>query len=167
MAAMRPVAGENLMAGPISERAFEDAIECALLAGGPDACPGPPPAIHEKRAGFGVAPPGGYHRRTPDEYDRTLCLIPRDVIDFVVASQPKEWARLKEHHGEAVKEQFLQRLAREVEKRGVLDVLRHHRVAGPPALGVARLRRRAGVPLTRCTWTRSCRAWRPCRPSPG
>lgn len=24
----------------VSERAFEDAIECALLAHGPDACPG-------------------------------------------------------------------------------------------------------------------------------
>ncbi len=28
------------MTPDISERSFEDAIECALLAGGPDVCPG-------------------------------------------------------------------------------------------------------------------------------
>ncbi|HHV55572.1 MAG TPA: type I restriction endonuclease subunit R [Firmicutes bacterium] len=70
-------------------------------------------------------PPGGYHKRRPDEYDRVLCLIPRDVVDFVLATQPKEWAKLKQHHGGAVKEQFLKRLSSEIERRGALDVLRN------------------------------------------
>ncbi|MBC7084649.1 MAG: type I restriction endonuclease subunit R, partial [Firmicutes bacterium] len=52
-------------------------------------------------------------------------LIPRDVVDFVVATQPKEWARLKQHHGAEVKERFLKRLASEIERRGALDVLRN------------------------------------------
>ncbi|HEX9641412.1 MAG TPA: type I restriction endonuclease, partial [Candidatus Krumholzibacteria bacterium] len=42
----------------------------------------------------------------------------------MLATQPKEWAKLKQHHGAAVKEQFLRRLAAEIERRGALDVLR-------------------------------------------
>jgi len=68
---------------------------------------------------------GGYHRREPEEYDRQLCLIPRDVLDFVYATQAKEWTRLKQHHRDEVKDRFLQRLSREIESRGALDVLRN------------------------------------------
>ncbi|HET9327400.1 MAG TPA: RNA-binding domain-containing protein, partial [Candidatus Eisenbacteria bacterium] len=56
---------------------------------------------------------------------RALCLIPRDVVDFVLATQPKEWKKLSEHHGTAVKEKFLERLSREIGRRGALDVLRN------------------------------------------
>jgi type I site-specific restriction-modification system R (restriction) subunit len=69
--------------------------------------------------------PGGYRKRLPEDYDRGLCLVPRDVVDFVLATQPKEWQKLGQHHGVAVKEQFLRRLASEIERRGALDVLRN------------------------------------------
>ena len=108
----------------IAERGFEEAIECGLLQYGPDACVGDAPAIHEAPAPYGDTPPGGYRKRRPDDYDRTLCLLPRDVVDFVLATQPKEWQKLAQHHGAAVREQFLKRLAVEIERRGVLDVLR-------------------------------------------
>ena len=39
----------------VAERKLEDAIECALLAGGPDACPGEG-WIHEERTPYGDAP---------------------------------------------------------------------------------------------------------------
>src|SRR5207247_7860072 len=42
-----------------------------------------------------------------------------------LATQPKEWARLKQHHGAAVRERFLRRLTAEIKQRGALDVLRH------------------------------------------
>jgi type I restriction enzyme R subunit len=110
----------------ISERSFEEAIECALLRGGPDACPGdPPPAARETPPGYGDTLPGGYLRRRPEDYDRALCLLPRDVLDFVLATQPNEWKRLSQHHGAAVQERFLARLAAEITRRGVLDVLRN------------------------------------------
>ena len=70
-------------------------------------------------------PPGGYRKRDAEDYDRTLCLLPRDVVDFVLATQPKEWKKLEQHHGAAVQEQFLKRLAAEIERRGALDVLRN------------------------------------------
>ena len=84
-----------------------------LLAGGPDAAAG---EVREPELPFGAveAIPGGYRRRTSDDYDRHLCLIPRDVLDFVLATRPKTWQRLRKHHGAEVKERFLKRLAREV-----------------------------------------------------
>jgi type I restriction enzyme, R subunit len=108
----------------IAERSFEDAIECGLLRHGPDACAGGATAVREAPAPYGGTLPGGYRRRRPDDYDRTLCLLPRDVVDFILATQPKEWQKLAQHHGAAVREQFLKRLASEVARRGVLDVLR-------------------------------------------
>jgi len=113
------------MSVDISERSFEDAIECGLLLHGPDAWTGDATVVREPSTPYGETPPGGYRKRRPEEYDRALCLLPRDVVDFVLATQPKEWRKLEQHHGSAVKEQFLKRLAAEIERRGALDVLRN------------------------------------------
>jgi type I restriction enzyme R subunit len=114
------------MSPEISERSFEEAIECALLLHGPDACAGDSTAVRETPPPYGDTPPGAYRKRKAEDYDRTLCLLPRDVVDFVLATQPKEWKKLEQHHGkEAVREQFLKRLAAETERRGALDVLRN------------------------------------------
>ena len=103
----------------ISERAFEDAIEACLLQDGGG-------LIAEERGGYLDAAPGGYRKRTSGDYDRALCLIPEDALDFVQVTQPREWERLSQHHGAAaVEERFLQRLASEIARRGALDVLRH------------------------------------------
>ena len=103
------------MYADISERAFEDAIESSLLRG----------VVQENPISSPDLTPGGYRRRTSDDYDRALCLIPEDALDFVLLTQPKEWERLSQHHGAAVEEQFLKRLASEIARRGALDVLRH------------------------------------------
>ncbi len=110
----------------ISERAFEDAIEAALLRHGPDEVGGAPPVAGEGRVPYGDdgMQPGGYLKRRPQDYDRTLCLLPNDVLDFVLATQPKEWKRLSQHYGTQVKERFLKRLSSEIERRGALNVLR-------------------------------------------
>ena len=110
----------------ISERAFEDAIEAALLRHGPDEVGGAPPVASEGRVPYGDdgMQPGGYLKRRPQDYDRTLCLLPKDVLDFVLATQPKEWQRLSQHYGSQVKERFLKRLSSEIERRGALNVLR-------------------------------------------
>jgi type I restriction enzyme R subunit len=112
------------MSPDVSERSLEAAIEHALLQHGPDA--GGTGAIRDPSATYGDRPPGGYRKRAPEDYDRALCLIPRDVVDFVLATQPREWEKLAGHHGkDAVREQFLRRLASEIERRGALDVLRN------------------------------------------
>jgi type I restriction enzyme R subunit len=113
------------MSPEISERSFEEAIECGLLLHGPDAYAGEADAVRETLSVYGDTPTGGYRKRKPEDYERTLCLLPRDVVDFVLATQPKEWQKLTQHHGAAVREQFLKRLAAEIERRGALDVLRN------------------------------------------
>ena len=113
------------MTPEISERAFEKAIECALLRHGPDACPGDATTVGESTTPYGDDPiPGGYLRRDPKDFDRGLCLLPADVLDFLLATQPEEWEKLGQHHGAEVKARFLGRLSREIGRRGALDVLR-------------------------------------------
>ena len=114
------------MTPKISERAFEDVIECFLLRYGPDACPEDRGEVRESPPPYDAEPvPGGYHKRHPEDYDRRHCLIPGDVVDFLLATQPKEWQKLKQHHGADLKPRFLGRLSREIGRRGALDVLRN------------------------------------------
>ena len=114
------------MSPDISERAFEDAIERALLQHGPDAYPEDAGELREPAASYGDDPlPGSFHKRSSkDHYDRSLCLVPTDVLDFFLATQPKEWSKLSQHYGADVKPRFLGRLSREIARRGALDVLR-------------------------------------------
>ena len=101
----------------ISERNFEQVIEATLLAGGPDAYSGGEGVVIESPEAYENAP-GGYRKRRPEDYDKALCLDPNMVLDFIYATQPKIWERLKQHHGSEVKERFLKRFASEIEKRG-------------------------------------------------
>jgi type I restriction enzyme, R subunit len=113
------------MSPEVSERSFEEAIECGLLQRGPDACAEEAAVVRQRPSLYGNASSGGYRKRAQEDYDRALCLIPRDVTDFILATQPKEWEKLAQHHGTAVREQFLKRLAAEIERRGALDVFRN------------------------------------------
>jgi type I restriction enzyme R subunit len=113
------------MSRVVSERSFEEAIECALLQDGPDACEGEAFPLRDLSAFDGESQPGGYRKARPEEYDQALCLLPRDVIEFIIITQPKEWKRLQQHHGADVKAKFLKRLATELKNRGGLEVLRH------------------------------------------
>lgn len=108
----------------VSEKNFESTIECALLAGGPDACPGDETATREASPAYGALAPGGYRRRTSQDYDPELCLDPEMVVAFLQATQPKEWAKLVKQYGDQARARFLRRLSREIAKRGTLDVLR-------------------------------------------
>lgn len=113
------------MSPEISERSLEETIHAALLAESGGAAAGDASPGCEARPAYGEGMPGGYLKRQPEAYDRGLCLILRDVLDFVYATQPKEWEKLTQHHGGEVKERFLKRLAGEIERRGALDVLRY------------------------------------------
>ena len=102
----------------VSERAFEDAIEACLLQNSKG-------LIGEEQGSYLDLTPGGYRKLTSQDYNRALCLMPEDVLDFVLVTQPKEWQKLSQHHGKLVEEQFLKRVASEIARRGALDVLRH------------------------------------------
>ena len=127
----------------VAERKLEDAIECALLAGGPDACAGDG-WIREPRTPYGDVP-GGYRRRTPGDYDRQRCLDPGLALDFVYATQPKAWERFAKQHGADARERFLHRLGSEVTKRGTVDVLRTGFKADGAAFRMAYFRPASGL----------------------
>jgi hypothetical protein len=94
----------------ISEKDFEKTIECTLLSGGPDDCPESFWTGREKPRPYSGYAPGGYRRHKPEDYDRALGFDPGAVIDFIYATQPKEWEKLKTVSGlnpEIQKTQFL------------------------------------------------------------
>src|SRR5262245_62119411 len=65
-----------------------------------------------------------YIQRTPSAFDKALCLDPGPLIDFVQATQPKEWKRFVEQHREFARDQFLKRVAEAIEADGTVTVLR-------------------------------------------
>lgn len=66
----------------------------------------------------------GYRTREPKDYNVESCMDEEMLFEFIYATQPKEWEKLKQQHGEEVKAKFVYRLKQEIETRGTLDVLR-------------------------------------------
>ncbi|HZH09297.1 MAG TPA: type I restriction endonuclease [Microvirga sp.] len=58
-------------------------------------------------------------------YDRARALFPADIVAWVQATQPAAWATLVKNHGKAVEAMLLDRLRKQLDERGTLDVLRH------------------------------------------
>jgi type I restriction enzyme R subunit len=65
-----------------------------------------------------------YVQRPPSAFDKALCLDPGPQLDFVQATQPKEWKKFVEQHRESARDQFLKRVAEAVEADGTITVLR-------------------------------------------
>lgn len=58
-------------------------------------------------------------------YDRARALFPADVRAWVEATQPKAWESLQKNHGNAAEAVLLDRLRKQLDDRGTLDVIRH------------------------------------------
>jgi len=58
-------------------------------------------------------------------YDRARTLFPADVLAWVQATQPEAWQALTKNHGAAAEAVLLDRLRKQLDERGTLDVLRH------------------------------------------
>jgi type I restriction enzyme R subunit len=67
----------------------------------------------------------GYHQRLPGDFDKTLCLIPTELLTFIQASQPQAYQQLEKQFGPDTATKLAERLATEINKRGTLDVLRN------------------------------------------
>ncbi|ASP90304.1 type I restriction endonuclease subunit R [Sinorhizobium meliloti] len=59
------------------------------------------------------------------KYDRARALFPDDVLAWINASQPKAWETLAKNHGSAAEIMLLDRIRKQLDERGTLDVLRH------------------------------------------
>jgi len=105
-----------------SEKNFEASIEASLLRDPLGS--GPRDGFALADAATGAYLSGGYRRCEPRDYDKGLCLTPKDVLDFIYATQPKEWKKMQTQHGAEAKPMLLKRLASEIQKHGTLHVLR-------------------------------------------
>ena len=109
----------------ISEARFEQDIVATLAGDEADAGTAARDRVAAPpRPQYGEGEPGGYARRRPEQYDRSLCLIPEDLVAFIQATQPKTWERLRKQHGSDTRDEVVRRVAREVGKRGLVTCLR-------------------------------------------
>ena len=83
-----------------TEQTFEEAIEQVLLQG------------------------GGYIKGASGDFDPHKGLFPGYVIDFIKESQAKEWEKISTIHKDNVEEKVINRLIKELDLRGALDVIR-------------------------------------------
>ena len=67
----------------------------------------------------------GYKSFYFKEYDRNLCLIKNEIVEFIKNSQKEKWDKLQEIHGENAENKILNRINSELARRGVIDLLRN------------------------------------------
>ena len=58
-------------------------------------------------------------------YDRSRALFPSDIVAWIQTAQPAPWATLTKNHGAAAETMLLDRIRKQLDERGTLDVLRH------------------------------------------
>lgn len=68
---------------------------------------------------------GGYIKGNPNDYDKKHALIPKDVIAFVQATQPKIWERLTNIAKDDPQQQLIEDLSSALDSFGSLHVIRH------------------------------------------
>jgi type I restriction enzyme, R subunit len=104
-----------------TERDFETAIEYGLIDG------------------------GGFKKGDPKAFDPVTALFPDDVIGFVHASQPTRWAELEGMLKESTAVTIIDSLAKELQSKGTLGVLRHGFKCYGKALQLAYFRPNSGM----------------------
>ena len=66
-----------------------------------------------------------YENGDAAHYDRARALFPPDLVAWVQATQPKAWEALTNSHGASASSILLDRVRKQLDDRGTLDVLRH------------------------------------------
>lgn len=67
----------------------------------------------------------GWTQGDNSHYNSELALDPTAILSFLQQSQPKEWKRLVEFYKADAEKQIIRRLVKEIDLRGMLDVVRH------------------------------------------
>jgi len=67
----------------------------------------------------------GWHSGNESDYDKESAFDRKAVLEFIQTSQPREWNKIKSYFGEFAESKIIQRLVKELDLRGMLDVIRH------------------------------------------
>jgi len=62
--------------------------------------------------------------KSEEFYNKKFCVVSKDLFSFLDKTQNKKTKILKEQYGENFEEKFLNYLSKEIDERGVIDVLR-------------------------------------------
>ncbi len=65
-----------------------------------------------------------YHQLDRSSYDKKLLLIPGEVVQFVIDTQPKKYKKLQEQYGNRVDEVIAEAVSRHINQQKTLKVLR-------------------------------------------
>jgi type I restriction enzyme R subunit len=68
---------------------------------------------------------GGYTKGNPADFDPSRALFPATLIAFFKSTQSEPWAKLAKLHGASIEAKIAALVAKELDLRGTLDVLRH------------------------------------------
>lgn len=68
---------------------------------------------------------GGYIQGNPKDYSSELGMFKAEVLEFLQTTQPKQWKKLANTHGDSIGDRLIQRLFKEMDLRGSLDVIRN------------------------------------------
>ena len=67
----------------------------------------------------------GYRSLQSTTYNKSVCLIPDETLQFIQDTQPIVYQKLERQYGAETPVKLLDRVSREMQNRGVLDVLRN------------------------------------------
>ncbi len=68
---------------------------------------------------------GGYTLGNAPDYSPELGLFKYEVLKFLQETQPESWKKISAIHGENVENRIIQRIYKEMDLRGSLDVIRN------------------------------------------
>ena len=66
----------------------------------------------------------GYRTQQAAIYSKRLCLISNETLRFIRDTQPNAYQKLERQYGADTPTKLLERISKQIERRGVLDVLR-------------------------------------------
>src|SRR4051812_37209733 len=67
----------------------------------------------------------GWLQGNANDYNAELAFDKKAILSFIQESQKKEWEKLSQYYKDETESKFIQRLVKELELRGSLDVIRH------------------------------------------
>lgn len=74
---------------------------------------------------YGLIKSGGYTKGKPTDFDEDLALFPSEVVAFLKDSQAERWKQLEKLLADRTESVVLDSLAKELNSKGTLHVLRH------------------------------------------
>lgn len=85
----------------------------------------------ENEIEYALIDKGCYIKGNPSDFNREYAIDIAKLFEFLQNSQPNEWKKLCEKHGTDAEQNFIKRLSKELDSRGMLDILRKGIVDAP------------------------------------